>query len=221
MNVSSFSCLIFEDTHCFCCFIFCLDLLFNFLLRWWEKITVTDWSLMTWNWIISCPSINFFGKSDISFVESVSSVEFGLLLNGCFVVFVLIQMVKHVFFLLGDKKAIVMILCSHDSTRCFFALCLSFWLWFLLTFLCKIIEALDKLFGKESFILLKPVLLASKSSGFNILYFKFDGSRRDRWNVYVEIIPHKIIITTIRNQFNCFYSYFIENHISWTDSSSL
>ena len=220
MNISSFSCLIFEYAHRFCLWL-CLYFLFRILFLWRKEVIVANSILLNRNWVISCPSINFFGKSDISFVEGISSVEFCLLLNGCFVVFVLIQMIKHVFFLLGDKKAIVLILCSHNSTSCFFALCLGFRLWFLLTFLCKIIEALDKLFGKESFILLKPVLLASEGSCFNILYFEFDGSRRDRWDVYVEIIPHKIIITTIRNQFCCFYSYFIENHISWTDSSSL
>ena len=99
-----------------------------------------------------------------------------------------------------------------DSTLCFFGISFSFlldWLWFL----CKIIEAVDKLFSEESFVLTEAVLLTTESCGFDVLDFELNASGGYGGDVYIEIISHKIIITAQTSQMTVFNDYLMSLNV--------
>jgi hypothetical protein len=129
----------------------------------------------------------------IIFVEGVASIVLCFFKQRSLVVFVLIDMVQHMLLLLGNKKAVVLLLafpfCSAHAT-----LSLSF-LFDFSTFLPEVIKTVDELFGQEALVLLEAIFLAPEGSGFDVLYFELDGAAGDGGDVDVEVIPHKIIIT--------------------------
>lgn len=106
-------------------------------------------------------------------------------------------MIQHVLLLFRHKKPVIHLLIfplgssNLDSTLCLSLLLrLSF-------FLLEVIEAIDELLSEEAFVLLEPIFLAAESCCFDVLYFELDGFAGDGGDVYVEIVPHKIIITVL------------------------
>ena len=136
----------------------------------------------------------------ICLVERIASIILCLFQHGSLVVFILVNMIQHVLFFLGYKHPVILLalpLCfTFNST-----LCLSL-LFNFSTFFSKIIKAVNKLLSEETFVLLEPIFLTTKSGTFNILYFKLDRSAGDTRYVDIKVISHKIIITAFINLHN-------------------
>ena len=130
---------------------------------------------------------------NIGFVERIASIVLGLFQQGSLVIFILVDMIQHVLFLLGYKHPVILLALPLRSTFNS-ALCLSL-LFNFSSFFSKIIKTVNELLSKETFVLLEPIFLTAKSGTFDILYFKLDRSAGDTGYVDVKVISHKIIIT--------------------------
>lgn len=60
--------------------------------------------------------------------------------------------------------------------------------------LWEVREALDKFFGKEGFVFMKSITLATESCAFDVLYLELDSFWGDWRDANVKIILHNFIL---------------------------
>lgn len=121
-------------------------------------------------------SFSLIGRhGGICFIERKSSVVLSFFEDRGLIIFILVDMVEHMFFLFRNKHTILLFLVFSLGSTLDSTLSLGL-LFYLSIFLFEVIETINEFFSEETFILLKTIFLTTESCSFNILNFEFDSS---------------------------------------------